>query len=270
MKAIVLTYDKNRPLTDHMIFKYDQVWPNHPFKFRIPYQEKIGIDDSRHEFIKTPLDIKNTILSLVSDLPDEEWVYWSIDDKYPIELNINELTNLYTLIKSGKMNEIDSIQFCHKKSPLPERNNQTFEDRNGNIYFKKNDYRQFWIHRFTKVKVIRSVFERFPDVIPNAKFMDSIIVNLAFPADQSFYITAKNFAYFGESGVGGVLTRNCYESMRNNDFPTKGFNVNMNQYFYFGRPSKFIFSYHNIRYHILNFLQRWRGFFLKVVATKSL
>lgn len=263
MKALILTYDKNRPLTNHMIFKYEQIWPNHPFRFRIPYQEKIGIDNNRHEFIKTPVDIKNTILYLINDLPDEEWVYWSIDDKYPIELNINELTKLHSLIISGKMNEIDSIQFCHKKHPLPERNNQTFKDENGNIYFKKADYRQYWIHRFTKVRVIRSVFERFPDLIPNAKFMDSIISKLPVPSDQNFYITSKSFAYFGESGARGSLTRNCYISMKKNNFPTAGFKIKMNHYYYIGRPSKFILSNYNIRYFILGVLQFCRNSLIK-------
>jgi len=39
MKAIVLTCDKYRVLTEHMILKYDKLWSNHPFCFRIAYQD---------------------------------------------------------------------------------------------------------------------------------------------------------------------------------------------------------------------------------------
>jgi hypothetical protein len=33
MKAIVLTCDRYRALTEHMIRKYEELWPDHPFVF---------------------------------------------------------------------------------------------------------------------------------------------------------------------------------------------------------------------------------------------
>ncbi len=39
MKALVLTYDRNHFVTDHMIATYNKHWPDHPFTFYIPYQE---------------------------------------------------------------------------------------------------------------------------------------------------------------------------------------------------------------------------------------
>src|SRR5437016_4718972 len=86
MKAIVLTYDRNRAVTEHMILKYEQLWPDHPFTFRIPYQELAGPANPRHEYIRTPPEIRPTVLQLIAGLDDNEWIYWCVDDKYPIEL----------------------------------------------------------------------------------------------------------------------------------------------------------------------------------------
>ena len=38
MKAVVLTYDANHFLTDHMIDCYQSLWPSNPFQFLVPYQ----------------------------------------------------------------------------------------------------------------------------------------------------------------------------------------------------------------------------------------
>ncbi len=40
MKAIVLTFDKYMIFTDHMILTYQKLWPNNPFIFKIPYQDR--------------------------------------------------------------------------------------------------------------------------------------------------------------------------------------------------------------------------------------
>jgi hypothetical protein len=114
MKAIVLTYDKNRVITEHMILKYAQVWPDHPFIFRIPYQELRGENDNIHEFIESSKDIKQTVFTLLQDLDDEEWVYLCIDDKYPIELATESLKKIYTDIISGNDIHYDALLFCHK------------------------------------------------------------------------------------------------------------------------------------------------------------
>lgn len=57
MKAIVLTYDKYRTLTERMISMYQKLWPGHPYRFRIPYQELPGMASSKREYLKTVSDI---------------------------------------------------------------------------------------------------------------------------------------------------------------------------------------------------------------------
>src|SRR5436305_13654511 len=94
IKAIVLTCDRYRAITQHLIFQYHRLWPDHPFVFHIPYQELGGEDTERIKYRQAPSDIKATVLHLLADIDDEEWVYWSVDDKYTIQLVTNRIASL--------------------------------------------------------------------------------------------------------------------------------------------------------------------------------
>lgn len=260
MKAIVLTYDRNRTITDHMILKYDEIWPDHPFRFRIPYQDLIGQDDDLHEFVKTPKDIKNTILTLLQDLDDKEWIYWCIDDKYPEQLNIEKIKNVYNGLNNQPLGSADAVLFCLKKDFLLHRvhKKQFISDPKGNFYYKRKSYANFWIHQFARVQVIRKAFERFPDDIPNAKFMDTVIKNLQVPFDQNLYCTSESLAFFGESSSAGALTANCFESMKKRNLKIPPLQINNHQYYFIGTPlsNKIFFPY--FKQKIRLFLRRFK------------
>ena len=80
IKAIVLSYDRHRAITDHMIAQYEQLWPKHPFLFFVPYQQLRRPDSERVKFVKAPggkpSDSPHTVLELIRGLDDEELVYW--------------------------------------------------------------------------------------------------------------------------------------------------------------------------------------------------
>src|SRR5256886_16043998 len=90
IKAIVLTCDRYRAITRHLIYQYDRLWPDHPFVFHVPYHELGGTDTNRVKYFPSPSDIKGTALHLLAEIDDEEWIYWSVDDKYPIQLRSEE------------------------------------------------------------------------------------------------------------------------------------------------------------------------------------
>ena len=52
MKAIVLTFDRHRAITQHLMLQYQRLWPDHPFRFRIPYQHLHAPDTERAEYIE--------------------------------------------------------------------------------------------------------------------------------------------------------------------------------------------------------------------------
>ena len=73
MYAIVLTYDDNHNIANHMIYKYTNLWPNHPFIFRIPYQRNRSLINSTNNVPRVfnqLTTIINSIAYNLSDLPN--------------------------------------------------------------------------------------------------------------------------------------------------------------------------------------------------------
>ncbi len=242
MKAIILTFDKYRPLTEHMLFCYKSIWPNHPFQFRIPYQTIPYTADENVISIQTDKAIKASVLTLIKDLDDEEWIYWCIDDKYPVSLNVAVLDKMVTAISSGKMNNVDGILFCHKagtpeSSGVKEVKPQSIE---GFHLLPRKKLKPFWIHQFIKVKIIRRVFEQFPDVIPRAKMMDDLLNTMSIPDGCRLWLTADNLAVFGESTNAGKITQNCYDSILKNGLTMPDLTLEKGFVSYFGKKPTFL------------------------------
>ena len=215
MKALVLTYDRNRCLTEHMIHKYRQLWPDHPFTFRIPYQQDIGHGEADREYILSPEDIKGTVMTLLSDIDDAEWIYWCIDDKYPIKLNLPRIRSVFKWVEGIRDPSIGSLLFCRPDRLLKKKflTGETLRDSQGMKYLEQRHYKKIWIHQPMRAGVLRHLFESFPDVIPTAKMMDFHKNAVAKPVDHRLFVMAQNLAVFGESSYRGVLTKNCYRSM---------------------------------------------------------
>src|SRR5438034_3354189 len=116
IKAIVLTCDRWRVITRHLILKYERLWPDHPFIFHVPYQKLRGTDTDRIKYHAAPEDIKGTILHLLADIDDEEWIYWCVDDKYPIQLPTDKVTSLIS--HAMRSPGIDGLLFCRCRALL--------------------------------------------------------------------------------------------------------------------------------------------------------
>lgn len=217
IKAIVLTCDKYRAITDHMIFCYNKIWPNHPFCFQVPYQNlSPTLNMDTVQYVKSPSDIKGTVLTLLEGLDDEEIVYWCIDDKYPIKLDLQKIEAIHQwLFDRHEKQSISGLLFCRCRSMLKRKNlsGEKLTDDQGNVFLGRVDYKQIWIHQYLKVKVIRHLFNSFPDEIHVPKEMDHLKKQVEKPLSHRLFVTKENFAVFGESTSRGVLTKNCYKSM---------------------------------------------------------
>ena len=120
MKAIILTCDKYLPFADHTIYSYEKNWKSNPFIFRVPYGEiypeeirsKYGdkvdiiqtdaakvvhecnqVDTDSDGKVKVSL-IKNTVLDLIEDIADDEWIFWTMDDRYLIDINEKQVKKI--------------------------------------------------------------------------------------------------------------------------------------------------------------------------------
>ncbi|MBJ7900323.1 MAG: hypothetical protein GC158_10485 [Cyanobacteria bacterium RI_101] len=217
IKAIVFTYDKYRIFTDHMICRYNELWPDHPFVFQVPYQDlSPSLPTSRVQYIKAPADIKGTMQALLRGLDDEEMIYWCIDDKYPIELDIKNIESLHRYLLSTDNPQISGLLYCRCRGMLLRQNltGKKLADDQGRAWLERKDYKQIWIHQYLRVKVLRYLFDSFPQDIPNAKTMDYFKDQLKKPKDHRLFVTAENFSVFGESTLRGVITKNCLDSIQ--------------------------------------------------------
>ena len=122
-------------------------------------------------------------------------------------------------MSSGDEKDISGLLFCRCRGMLLEENltGNKFIDAQGNEYLERKNYEQIWIHQYLKVKVLRHLFNSFPDKIPIAKAMDSLKNQVEKPNSHKLYVTLDNLAAFGESTSRGVITRNCFKSMNANN-----------------------------------------------------
>ncbi len=220
MKAIVLTYDRNAILTDHMIACYRDLWPGHPFIFRIPYQNPDRCSPAIDlEYRKTPGDIKNTVLQLLVDLPDDEWIYWCIDDRYPVFLDTVALCHFMQLLERESDKSFSGLLCC--RAATMQRENQLTGvscQRWEITLLERKNYFRIWVHQFVRVKVIRNLFLGFPDVIARAGLMYPMKNSLIRPSDHNLYVTEQDHAHFEESSIKGVLTERCMTSLMDRGF----------------------------------------------------
>jgi hypothetical protein len=256
MKAIVLTYDRNELLTDHMIRCYDELWFDHPFTFIIPYQNQNRCKPSKNCFyVKTNPEIKSTILTLLENLNDEEWIYWCIDDKYPIELKLDKIKDIYNSIINNGVQQANGILFCrHARMLDPEYLTDVKIQIGNEILLERKTYHQIWIHQFVQVKIIRHLFNNFPDKISIAREMDGFINNLIKPNSHKLFVTERNCSIFGESTFYGELTINCRKSLTERGLKIPDwFETNSNRSYFMGT---FIQTSH-YREKLLNFLRKY-------------
>jgi hypothetical protein len=218
MKAIVLTYDRNRVVTENMICQYRTLWPGHPFRFRIPYQTLSGSNTEDREFRRSPPGIKQTVLTLLDDLDDNEWIYWCVDDKYPVTLVVPEIQGISAWLEGHPDPRVSGILFCRSRALSTNRylTGARLRDPSGRIYLERQSYHQIWLHQFLRVEVLRHLFHEFGD-IGHAKEMDEMKKQVVKPADHGLFVSRTNYAVFGESTRRGRLTENCIESLRAND-----------------------------------------------------
>jgi hypothetical protein len=254
VKAIVLTYDKYHYLTEHMIFQYNKIWPNNPFVFHIPCQKGYppSIDRENIVYLKSPAAIKKTVLKLLDVLTDDQWIYWCIDDKYPIALDLPKIMAITSWIKNMKEeSDIGGILFCRCRNMLKDKSltGEKIFDEEGNVYLERRGYEQIWIHQYLRVKVIRHLFKNLPDDIPSPKAMDSLKSKVLKPASHRLFVSQRNLAVFGESTTRGMLTQNCYESIVANKLTLpEGFSVASSQKIIMGKLEK---------EKVPNFFKKW-------------
>lgn len=223
MIAIVLTFDKYKAFSQHMIMCYQDLWPNNPFTFRIPYQsesikdEYLTLFGDKVELVKSPSGIVDTVFTLIDDLKDEEIVFWCMDDRFPISLQVDELEKLHQVITNDEIKNLSAMLFT--SSPYCWSSNNIWwskyklKNKNGQTYFRRKWYRMIWNHQYMRVDFIKDWFSHFPRVMKQAKIMDEILFKMDLPDKFHLYLTKENYGIYGESTSRGMIARNTINSL---------------------------------------------------------
>src|SRR5687768_9698751 len=101
MDAIVLTFDEQLGLAELTHKRYLARWPTCPFTFRVPVNgaapgPAFEYLDAQPNcvLVPSPREIGPSMLALLDGIDDERWVYWCIDDRYPIWLEPDALDEI--------------------------------------------------------------------------------------------------------------------------------------------------------------------------------
>tara|TARA_B100001175_G_scaffold173947_1_gene147655 strand:- start:25952 stop:26785 length:834 start_codon:yes stop_codon:yes gene_type:complete len=222
--AIVLSYDENHIFVDNLLFSMKKFCFDSDFIYRIPYNIdkptylKKKYHDLDIEFIKTHQQIKKTVLSLIYGLNDEDWIYWCIDDKFPVALKRNKVYEILNFLKKNNNPNFCGITFSrtrYLKHAESIDNSKTLTTNSNIKLLKRTSFnRQFWLHQFFRVKIIRKVFDSFPNHDFQAKEMDKYISKIRMNENYEFYVTRKNYVVFCESSRRGIASHSLMRSLK--------------------------------------------------------
>lgn len=244
--AIVMTCQRYIPLTEHMIDRYDAIWPGHPFVFRVPEGEAARGLERRHRGRVTLVPtgegegrgrFRAAVLGLLAGIADDDWVYWCIDDKYVAWLDRRLAEAVVAILPAIDDAAVSGLSFARVRHLAATRGGPDAWRCGGLAFDRRHDYRQIWLHQFLRAKVLRSLFGGFPEQIASAKEMDALHRAAALPAEQRLYVLDRNAVVFGESTSRGRLTANCAASLRRGRGLPAGFEVDRRRMFIGRKPS---------------------------------
>jgi len=209
IKAIVLSCDEYSKYTVHMLQTYYHFWPNNPFIFYIPWNIKYPkqLENNYNvKLIRTEKPIYLTVLKLIENIPDNEWIYWCIDDKYLVNIDYKLVEDIFfnnLIVKS-----FNGISFTKKQKNASGKKSVILNDKK---FFIRNSWNTIWKHQFLRCGVIRYFFNNIKPVTV-AKNMDKEKHNVKFNFDN-MWLSEIGIMKLNESTRSGIITDNCKKSM---------------------------------------------------------
>ena len=204
------------------------MWPSCPFIFRLPVNDRRSYESMGYfrtqkniEIIDAHHEIRKTMEVLIKDLSDEEWVYWCIDDRYPIDIRDPEyLSDLIEYLDSNEL-DLNGIKLFHWREEIIKNKHRKILDRD---YHLQSPYSiwGFWQHHFCKTKVLKSIF--FSPKLPNPYRIRDInetfhLKKLYIPVMEKTLVPDDNNILFREPCFQGKLTANGLDDLKRNQCP---------------------------------------------------
>lgn len=238
MKAIILTYDQRKPITQLVLSSYDQICNKNEFEFIIPYNKTIHNFKTNNKvtLIKTEQSVYNTMNSLLKDIPDEEFIYWCLDDIYLHKImKLDVFKSLYNYIKNNKNIPFDAVRLVNHDTLNGKIDNKKNIKIGSEIFYNTVfSLYGFWFHQFLKAKVLKQCFLNSSiGVNYTMRSLDEHRNENKEMYKHIIYVPKNYLCIFGETTRGKTqMTQNCSEAL-------KKYNIDYNESEYQYIPSIF-------------------------------
>jgi hypothetical protein len=190
----------------------------------VPWNDKYPEDMKKEhgdkiELIQTPVEFKDTISGLLSNVDDDDWIFWSTDDTYLIDIYEDKANTTQQFVESITDPDIIGVTFGFIRG-VPRNINRTDSILYQNLNFiRRTKLTNQWAPQYWRAHVLRYMFDCLEEAPKyKAKEMDYMLSD-----DNQFwdiinkgkmYTLDHNAGIWGESTHRGNLTRNCFESFR--------------------------------------------------------
>ena len=218
MPAIVLTCDEYRPFTENMIKSYEEVWPTHPFVFYVPFQENSSLSAlvprARVNMVRSQKSIKDTVMALLDSFGDDEFVFWCIDDYFPIAANAKKLETIFEpfLTRNSDCSKVTGLAFTRAGGLIgPPNLHSTSELLLDWRLFRRLNLNGFWYHQIVRVGVLRYFYSQIPQLVI-AKDYDHWKKKASVP--ENLFVTRETLISYAESTYRGKATVLALKAMR--------------------------------------------------------
>ena len=160
MKAIMLSYDNNHKYCELTYRMYMDLWPECPYHFYIPWNQrepKYFISKPNVTLVQCSSRIMPTMQALLANVEDDDWVYWCIDDRFPVSIDAVGMQQLYEELHD--YDEFDFVKpFC---PPSPRRRVVKYLKFNSSDEYKIQSNEVKWgyyMHHYCKAYMLKRVY----------------------------------------------------------------------------------------------------------------
>jgi hypothetical protein len=154
------------------------------------------------------------MLTLLRGIPDEEFVYWCIDDKFPTWVDRPALGRLIDALHTGSGEGLDAVAFTRTKGLL-----RDIEWDRGRLLglhvLRRPNLSSFWLHQVMRAGILRDFFSALPS-IERPSQMETYKSRWLLSQKTNAVVTKKSLITFGESTRNGQPTANVLRSMARN------------------------------------------------------
>lgn len=229
IKAICLSYDKHMPILDYVLYTYEKHWPDHPFVFYIPWNtcEPTFLvrlyGEDRIKLIKTPSPIKSTLRTLLGLCDPDEWIWWTMDDKYLLKVKEkNKIHNIFNSLQELD-DKISGFMLTRNGNADWAMKDDKALAFNGLFFREKWNYNQIYQPQIVRSRVLHRIFvdNQFPEnyfLRLGAKDNpDSLLYDKIYDG-EIMYSCLRNLIHIAESLAGGRMLENLVYHMKQDKF----------------------------------------------------